>query len=187
MRHCRLPVARCVGRRGVLAKLMLVRSSRPLFFPRGSRTVGVRGLPRESRSAWRPRFVDLRTAEKQRREGAIFGAPSKHPAVWPAVLRPVGTKIVIFFPSPDGSRTGPRASSQRRAWQGGVQPASGGGYPTVVRRMKQRRYRSASFLKVEQAITAALRRRSRNCFICKLLANYGRKCDKSCLGCSGPF
>ncbi len=69
----------------------------------------------------------------------------------------------------------------------GVQPASGGGYSTVVRRLKQRRYRSASFLKVEQIVTAALRRRSRNCCVCKLLAKHNRKCDESCWGCSGPF
>ena len=97
MRHCRLLAARFARRRDVLAKLMLVRSSRPLFFPRGSRTVGVRRLPRESRSAWRPRFVDFGTVEKQRCEAAILGALSKHRAVWPAVLCPLGEKIVVFF------------------------------------------------------------------------------------------
>ena len=170
MRRCRLPAARCVRRRDVLAKLMLVQSSKPLSFPRGSRTVGVRGLPREVRSAWRPRFVDLGTVEKQRREAAILGALSKHRAVWPAVLCPVGEKIVCFVARRFANRAPselPEVSLAR--W---VQPASGGGYPTVVRRLKQRRYRSASFLKVEQVITAALRRRSRNCCICKLLAKY---------------
>jgi hypothetical protein len=185
MRHCRLPAARCVRRGDVLAKLMLVRSSKPLSFPRGSRTVGVRGLPRGIWSAWRPRFVDLATVEKQRREAAILGALSKHRAVWPAVLCPA-EEIVIFSIAGGFANRAPSELPELSLarW---VQPASGGGYPTIVRRLKQRRYRSASFLKVEQVVTAALRRRSRNCCVCKLLAKYDRKCDKSCLGCSGPL
>ena len=179
MRHCRLPAARCVRRRDVLAKLMLVQSSKPLSFPRGSRTVGVRVLPREIRSAWRPRFVDLGTVENSDAVEALGclagGAASRG-----------GEDRDFFFIA---GRFANRAPSELpevslARW---VQPASGGGYPTVVRRLKQRRYRSASFLKVEQVVTAALRRRSRNCCICKLLAKHDRKCDKSCLGCSGPF
>jgi hypothetical protein len=90
-----------------------------LTFSIGSRTVGVRGLLRESRAVWRTRFADPIAVEKQRRESGNLCFSVEH-RVGPAVRRPEGGKVRgPFRRSPDGPQLGPRAISQGLNSRGG--------------------------------------------------------------------
>jgi hypothetical protein len=110
-------------------------------------TVGVRGCFEKSRTAWRSWFADLGVAEKQRRESGNICSSVEMPGWADRRASRRRGRLRDFFPIARRFRIGHRGSFQSS--------------PAVVRRLKQRRRRSASISEAKQAIPAALRRRSR--------------------------